>query len=201
VEVKALDHDFCDEFVTPFGIMDVKEKTAEISICESKVTPDCMVDRLSEYWAARGHSGGHKTLLLNMDNGPENSSSRTQFIKRMVEFSAEHNTHVTLAYYPPYHSKYNPVERLWGVLEKHWGGALLETKEIVMRYIQTMTYAKKPPEVSIITKTYEKGVRVCAEDMEIYEDALERVAGLEKYFVRISPHKSKSVLEFMNTYF
>ncbi|WP_419606290.1 ISAzo13-like element transposase-related protein, partial [Thiolapillus sp.] len=34
-----------------------------------------------------------------------------------------------LAYYPPYHSKYNPVERLWGVLENHWRGELLDSVE------------------------------------------------------------------------
>jgi transposase len=54
-------------------------------------------------------------LLLNGDNGPENSRSRTQFIKRMVEFSAKVNIEIILAYYPPYHSKYNPIERVWGI--------------------------------------------------------------------------------------
>src|SRR5262245_2149031 len=29
---------------------------------------------------------------------------------------------VRLAYYPPYHSKYNPIERCWGILENHWNG-------------------------------------------------------------------------------
>jgi transposase len=27
-------------------------------------------------------------------------------------------------YYPPYHSKYNPIERLWGILENYWRGEL-----------------------------------------------------------------------------
>ncbi|WP_374212299.1 transposase [Thiolapillus sp.] len=38
----------------------------------------------------------------------------------MTEFSDTHQIRIRLAYYPPYHSKYNPVERLWGVLENHW---------------------------------------------------------------------------------
>jgi hypothetical protein len=154
-EVKAYDHDFGDEYVTPFGIYDVKKKTVDISLSETKVTADFMVDRLCEYWEANGYDGGEKILLLNADNGPENNSSRTQFIKRMVEFSAEYETKVILVYYPPYHSKYNPIERVWGVLEQHWNGTLLDSKDTVMKYIQSMTYDKKTPKVSIIEQAYE----------------------------------------------
>lgn len=200
VEVKALDHDFADETVTPFGIMDVKEKTVDISLSDTKVTADFMADRLDEYWRIKGYSNSGKSLLLNADNGSENSSRRTQFVKRMVEFSAKHNTEVTLAYYPPYHSKYNPIERVWGVLEQHWNGSLLDTKEAVEKHIQTMTYAGNHACVSVITQAYETGVRVSADEMEIYEDALERATGLEKWFVKISPKKSMTVVEFMNSF-
>jgi len=189
VEVNACDHDFGDEYVTPFGIMDVKSKNVEISISETKVTADFMVDRIEEYWVANGYSGTGKSVLLNADNGPENNSSRTQFIKRMVQFSVTHDTPVTLAYYPPYHSKYNPIERVWGVLEQHWNGSLLDTKETVVKYAETMTYDKQHPVVKLIDQVYETGVKVGKAAMKIYENALERVAGLSKWFVRISPQK------------
>ena len=52
-------------------------------------------------------------------NGPENHSRRTQFLKRIVEFAHQYRLNIRLAYYPPYYSKYNPIERTWGVLEKH----------------------------------------------------------------------------------
>ena len=55
--------------------------------------------------------------MINADNGTENNTGRTQWIKRLVEFSAEHQVTVELACYPPYHSKYNPVERVFGVLD------------------------------------------------------------------------------------
>lgn len=194
--VKALDHDFGDEYVTPFGIMDVKEKTVDISLSETKVTADFMVDRLDEYWIAHGYSGGQKKLLINADNGPENSSSRTQFIKRMIQFSIDHNTEVTLAYYPPYHSKYNPIERVWGVLEQHWNGALLNDKETVVRYVQSMTYANHNPDVRLIDTKYQTGVRVPDCEMDIYKIALDRVSGLEKWFVRIVPSKCMETLAF-----
>ena len=60
---------------------------------------------------------GHcpSTLVINADNGPENSGSRSQWLKRLVQFSARFGVKVQLAYYPPYHSKYNPIERVFGV--------------------------------------------------------------------------------------
>jgi hypothetical protein len=63
-------------------------------------------------------------LLIDLDNGPEIASSRTQFMKRLVEFSDQHHLTLELAYYPPYHSKYNLIERCWGILENHWNGTL-----------------------------------------------------------------------------
>jgi transposase len=71
-------------------------------------------------------------LVLNGDNGPENHSRRTQFMQRMVEFVQQYHVPVRLAYYPPYHSKYNPIERCWGILENHWNGALLDSVDAVL---------------------------------------------------------------------
>ena len=46
-------------------------------------------------------------------------------MKRLIEFADKHQLDIELAYYPPYHSKYNPVERCWSSLERHWNGTLL----------------------------------------------------------------------------
>ena len=42
--------------------------------------------------------------MINADNGPENSGSRSQWLKRLVQFSARLGVKLQLAYYPPYHS-------------------------------------------------------------------------------------------------
>jgi hypothetical protein len=49
-----------------------------------------------------------------MDNGSESSGVRTQFLHRMVQFVDTIGKPIQLLYYPPYHSKYNPIERCWG---------------------------------------------------------------------------------------
>lgn len=60
-----------------------------------------------------------RTLVINLDNGPECHSRRSQFLKRVVALARKYRLVVQLAYYPPYHSKYNPIERCWGILEMH----------------------------------------------------------------------------------
>ena len=70
-------------------------------------------------------------IQIKVDNGPESSGVRTQFLNRIVEFVDHTRTIVQLLYYPPYHSKYNPIERCWGILEQHWNGAKLVTAENV----------------------------------------------------------------------
>jgi len=201
LNVEAYDHDFGNTYLTPFGIMDVKNKKVDISLGPTKVTADYIVDRIDEYWLMNGYSGTGKTLLLNADNGPENNGRRTQFIKRMIEFSIDHNTPVILAYYPPYHSKYNPIERVWGVLEQHWNGGLLDTGEAVEGYIKTMTYNGIHPKVQVIDKIYETGIKVVDKLMETYEQVIERIAGLEKWFIRISPRECMERLAFTGCFY
>jgi transposase len=48
-------------------------------------------------------------------------------MKRMSEFADPHNLEIVLACYPPCPSKYNPIERCWGILENHWSATLLNT--------------------------------------------------------------------------
>ena len=195
VTVKAGDHDFGGDYVTPFGILDLTHDHVELIVTNSKVTADFMVDSIETYWLKNGYGDGKDTLILNADNGPENSSRRTQFMKRMIEFSANYNVTVILAYYPPYHSKYNPIERVWGGLEKHWNGDFLDTKEAVLGFASSMTWNGKNPSVTFSEKRYATGKKVKKGVMKLYETAIDRANGLEKWFVTLNPKKFKEVLD------
>ena len=50
-------------------------------------------------------------------------------------------------YYPPYHSKYNPIERCWSSLEQKWGGTLLNSLEVILEQARRMTWKGKHPAV------------------------------------------------------
>ncbi len=159
----------------------------------SKVTSDCVVDCLERWWeTVRARFGHITTLVLNLDNGPENHSRRTQFMQRIVEFVQQYRLTVRLAYYPPYHSKYNPIERCWGILETHWNGSLLDSVDGVLRFAATMTWKGRHPMVESVTTIYQTGVKLTKEAMELVEAQITRQPDLGKWFVDIAPTASNA---------
>jgi transposase len=61
-------------------------------------------------------------------------------MKRLTEFADKNNLEIVLAFYPQYHSKFNPVEHCWGVLENHWNGTLLNSVETTLAWAKSMTW-------------------------------------------------------------
>lgn len=196
VKTVACDHDFASSAkVTPYGIFLPEWDELFLYCTTSNVTSDFIVDILEIWWLANAHRfSGIKTLLLNQDNGPDNHSRRTQFMKRIVEFGQRHQLNIRLAYYPPYHSKYNPIERTWGILENHWNGNILDEIETVVQFAQTMTWKGQHPVVQLVTESYPTGVKLTKLEMAEVENQIQRlppllVAGKElnlgKWFVDI----------------
>ena len=132
--VQADDHDMgYKDKLAPFGILNMMTGLLTIRFGVSFETSDFIVNCIEQWW--NDNKANHsriRQLVINLDNGPHNSSHRTQFMKRMNEFADNNNLEIVLAYYPPYHSKYNPIERSWGILEKHWGATLLNTVETTL---------------------------------------------------------------------
>lgn len=191
VKVTASDHDFKPQAtLTPFGILLPRYQDLFLYFALSKVTSDCMVDVLQQWWSRiRYRFPRVRTLLINQDNGPENHSRRTQFMKRIIGFGQTHELTIRLAYYPPYHSKYNPIERCWGLLENHWSGTLLDQIPTALRFARTMSWHGKHPLVQLIRKSYHKGATLTATEMKRLETQIHRLPGLEKWFVDIPPTK------------
>ncbi len=187
VRVKAADHDFQPAAtVTPVGILVPEADALFVYEVTSKVTSDCLVDCLSQWWErVRGRFGQITTLVINLDNGPENHSRRTQFMHRLVTFVQQYQISVRLAYYPPYHSKYNAVERCWGILENHWNGSLLDSVEAVVEFTRSMTWKGAHPVVELVTTRYQTGVTLTKEAMAEVEAQLLRLPTLGKWFVDI----------------
>ena len=192
VATVAADHDFHpDAMVTPVGISLPAVDELFLYGITSKVTSDCLVDCLGRWWEVVHERFAHiTTLVINLDNGPENHSRRTQFMRRIVDFAHDTRLTVRLAYYPPYHRKYNPIERCWGILENHWNGALLDSIEAVIRFATTMTWKGKYPVVELVTTTYQTGVKLTKDAMQTVETQLQRLPGLDKWFVDIVPTSS-----------
>ncbi|MEP7288685.1 MAG: hypothetical protein ABI947_23275 [Chloroflexota bacterium] len=123
--IRAADHDFkTNETLTPFGIFLPDDHEVCLYFAPSGLTADFIGDCLCDFWTmVRASFPTLTTLLINLDTGPENHSRRTQVMQRMTDFADTFRLTVQLVYYVPYHSTYNPIERVWGVLEQHWNGA------------------------------------------------------------------------------
>ena len=117
-----------------------------------------------------------------------------QFIYRLVLLAQASGVTIVLVYYPPYHSKYNPIERCWGVLEVYWNGELLQSEEAVLGFAANMTYAGKHPSVYRDRQTYSKGVRRSQAEMKILEGRLARQPSLPKWSVTIAPPKRGEII-------
>ena len=125
--------------------------------------------------------------MIYLDNGPKNSGRRTQFLKRMVQFADRTGLEIRLVYYPPYHSKYNPIERCWSALEQKWNGVLLIDLLMALAIRPADDLEGAPPEREVPGWRVPDGVRVSAKEMKPSEARLERSATLPDYDITIKP--------------
>jgi len=187
--VKAEDHD--TEILAklvPFGISVVNEAKLDIFFGHSHETSDFIVDCLSKWWDKNCVKYKDiEELLINLDNGPSVNSHRTQFIKRIVEWTRFIGKTVKLIYYPPYHSKYNPVEHCWGVLENYWNGALLGSVDTALRWAGAMKWRGQHPTIHDMPGEYAKGVKLTKKQLKPFSSSFYRLPELPKWHVTIKP--------------
>ena len=160
--VKALDHDMCmKEKLVPGGILEPLTGKSFLFLGTNYKTSDFMVDGLLLWWQHR-RTDLHdlKCLVINLDNGPECNGRRSQFLLRMTQFADMTGLCVRLVYYPPYHSKYNAIERYWAGLEKSWNGYLLNTVHTVINRAGNFHWKGMRTIVHLVGAIYEKGVKI-----------------------------------------
>ena len=188
--LQADDHD--SEWLAvlvPFGILNTQSDQLSIYFGQSAETSDFIVDCLSHWWQNHQAQYSHlDELVIDLDGGAATRSNRTQFIKRMVEFSQTTQLKLRLIYYPPYHSKYNPIERCWAALENYWNGTVLNSIEVAVEWASNMTWKGIAPIVERLDTCYEKGIKVPLSELEAsYLPFWQRSQTLPKWDITISP--------------
>ena len=189
-DYRADDHDMgCKEQYTPFGLVDEDSGQLHIFFGSSAKTSDFIVDSLHDWWnsLSKQERNGTSLIQIKADNGPEGNGNRTQFLKRMVDFADRTQTPVQLLYYPPYHSKYNPIERCWGILEKHWNGTKLTDVQTMLGWAMSMTWKGIHPVVELSRKIYRKGISLTKKAMQDIEARIKRNPILPKWDIFIAP--------------
>lgn len=186
---KADDHDTeWTSVLVPFGILNTNNEQLSIYMGQSAETSDFIVDCLSDWWQKnQWQRSDFDEWVINLDSGSATRSDRTQFIKRMVELSQKIDLKIRLVYYPPYHSKYNPIERCWAALENYWNGTILDSVDAAVEWASNMTWKGISPIVHLVETTYEKGVKVLPEDLKQYFSSWQRSDTLPKWDITIVP--------------
>jgi hypothetical protein len=197
------------EKLVPGGILEPVTGRSFLFFGSSNKTSDFLVDGLLLWWAERKDELSHvKQLVVNMDNGPECSGRRTQFLYRMTEFADLTDLIIRLVYYPPYHSKYNGIERYWAGLEKSWNGYLLDSVATVrywaglekswngylldsvatvLNRAGNFAWRGMQTTVRLLETLYEKGVKLCGKEKDDLEKRLLRSQELRWWDIVIYP--------------
>nr|MBS0020764.1 transposase [Gammaproteobacteria bacterium] len=147
------------------------------------------MDSLTDWWndIPAPEQAAITHIQLKVDNGPESSGVRTQFLKRRVDFADHTGKIIQLLYFPPYHSKYNPIERCWGILEQHWNGTKLVDVCTLLEWAKSMTWKGLHPIVKLRRTVYQRGISLSKKVMRKLEARLERNPLLPKWDILIRP--------------
>lgn len=164
--IQVYDHDYehlAEGKVIPHGIYDLQANQAYISIGASSETADFVVDNLLWWWEEHGiHRYPDATnMLLLCDAGGANSYRHHIFKHRLMAFAQQTGLSVIVCHYPPYCSKWNPIEhRLFCHVHRAMSGAVFTDYTTVKKLMeQTSTKTGLTVVVRLNLKHYEKGVK------------------------------------------
>jgi hypothetical protein len=134
-----------------------------------------------------------ETMRISIDTkatvnvGEYSSGRRTQFLFRLTEFADMSGRCFRIIYYPPYHSKYNSIERYWAGLEKSWNGYLLDTVETVLKRAGNFFWKGVRTVTRLLDEPYAKGVKICGNEKTDLEQRLQRSLVLHWWDITIYP--------------
>jgi len=176
--IKAVDHDmFIKEKIIPVGILEPQTGASYIAFGNDNKTSDLIADAM-ESWVRHNQNrllaAGIKRLVVNSDNGPECNSHRSQFMMRMVQLAEDYGLEIHMVYYPPYHSKYNPIEHYWGGLERSWNGYLLDCIQTVVDRTANFTWRNFKTVTTTLFGSYPKGNKPEKNERKAIEKRLSR---------------------------
>lgn len=160
----TLDHDFKKKDTvmgTPHGIYDMQENTGYITLNTSSDTSEFVCDNIKNWWFPFGillYPLASRLLIL-CDGGGSNSSRHYIFKEDLEKLATIIGIDIRIAHYPPYCSKWNPIEhRLFPHVSNAMRGANFTTIEMMSDSIQrTKTKTGLKVTVNTTNKVYETG--------------------------------------------
>ena len=170
------DHDWkslAQGVAIPHGLYDLKLNVGYIQIGTSHDTSQFACDSIRYWWQHYGskHYQTSSSILLLCDGGGSNSSRQYLFKQDLQTLVNELGIEIRIAHYPPYTSKYNPIEhRLFPHVSRACQGVIFETVEMVEELIaKTKTKTGLKVFTTILNGLYETGRKVTKEFKQIMD--------------------------------
>lgn len=167
VPIKVYDHDYeylAEGKIVPHGIYDLQANKGYISIGNSAETADFIIDNLRWWWTEYGIHlyPDAQNILLLCDAGGANSYRHHIFKERMLFIAEELGMTFIICHYPPYSSKWNPIEhRLFSQVHLAMSGFVFTDYQTVKERIEkTSTKTGLTVVVRLNLKDYQKGIQV-----------------------------------------
>jgi hypothetical protein len=171
--IQTNDHDFPSAstgVVIPHGFYDLQRNTGYITLGTSRDTSEFACDSLAQWWMNEGiiHYPNATSLLILCDGGGSNSSRHYIFKEDLQKTANALGLEIRIAHYPPYTSKYNPIEhRFFPHVTRACEGVIFDSIETVKKLMsRTVTSTGLTTVVNILDKLYQTKRKYAADFKE-----------------------------------
>lgn len=165
--IEVFDHDFpslAEGVGIPHTVYDLARNEAYVSIGTSRDTSEFSCDSLRNWWYNYGirFYPLATSILMLMDGGGSNSSRHYIFKQDLQALAEEIGIEIRVAHYPPYTSKWNPIEhRVFPHITRSLQGIILTSHQLMEELIEkTTTTSGLKVFACIFNRTYETGRKV-----------------------------------------
>lgn len=170
------DHDFrhlAQGLLVPHGVYDYFDNVGFMTLGTSRETSAFVCDAIALAWeedrAARYPDA--QEIVLTFDCGGANAARSLRFKEDLVALSARLRRPLRIAHYPPYTSKWHPIEhRLFSHVERALRGVILDSHDTALKAVQrTRTQTGLRVQARLLDKVYEIG-RKCSDTFRDIKD-------------------------------
>lgn len=169
-ELRVYDHDFtsyAEGVIIPHSLFDLRYNLGYIHLGTSHDTSEFALDSLRHWWYTDGRWRYETAtaLLILCDSGGSNDARHLLFKEALQQFADEIGLEIRIAHYPPYTSKYNPIEhRLFPHVTRACQGVVFTSVELVQELMaKTHTRTGLKVFVHILDQVYQTGRKVATD--------------------------------------
>lgn len=144
-EIQSFDHDYpylSEGTVNMYSIYDIEKNEGFVAIGSSKETSEMVCNTIKVWWINYGQKKypDAVSILVLADSGGSNSSRHNIFKQDLCDLASEIGIEIRMAHYPPYTSKWNPIEhRLFPHITRSLSGLMIRSYEMVKYLVEKTT--------------------------------------------------------------